>query len=130
VSEALTESPFDEHIGTEWGESDPERATARLKVEERHFQPARLVHGGVICTLAESVTSRATYLAVRDQGMVAMGQSHLASFLRPISEGHVNAVARARHRGRTSWVWDVEISDDEERLCALVRVTVAVRPTA
>jgi uncharacterized protein (TIGR00369 family) len=48
--------------------------------------------------------------------------------MRPITEGHVNAVARTRHRGRTTWVWDVEITDDAERLCALVRMTVAVRP--
>ena len=57
-----------------------------------------------------------------------MGQSNSATFMRPITEGHVNAVARTRHRGRTTWVWDVEITDDEERLCALVRMTVAVRP--
>ena len=47
--------------------------------------------------------------------MAAMGQSNSATFLRPITEGHVNAVARPRHRGRTSWVWDVEIADDEGR---------------
>ena len=48
--------------------------------------------------------------------MAAMGQSNSATFLRPITEGHVNAVARPRHRGRTTWVWDVEITDDEGRL--------------
>jgi len=36
--------------------------------------------------------------------------------------------ARARHRGKTSWVWDAEASDDQGRLCALAKVTVAVRP--
>jgi uncharacterized protein (TIGR00369 family) len=57
-----------------------------------------------------------------------MGQSNDATFLRPVSEGHLNAVARPRHRGRTTWVWDVEISDDDERVCALARITIAVRP--
>ncbi len=60
--------------------------------------------------------------------MVAMGQSNQASFLRPISTGHANIEAVARHRGRTTWVWDCEVSDDEGRLCALVRMTLAVRP--
>ena len=60
--------------------------------------------------------------------MVAMGQSNSTSFLRPITEGHVNAVAPPPSRGRTSWVWDVEITDDEGRLCALARMIVAVRP--
>jgi 1,4-dihydroxy-2-naphthoyl-CoA hydrolase len=128
VSDAAPISPFDEYVGTEWGQTTPERATARIELEARHMQPAGLVHGGVLCTLAESITSRATYLGVREEGKVAMGQSHLASFLRPISAGHANAVAHRRHAGRSSWVWDVEVSDDEGRLCALVRVTVAVRP--
>jgi 1,4-dihydroxy-2-naphthoyl-CoA hydrolase len=57
-----------------------------------------------------------------------MGQSNSATFIRPITEGYVHATARPRHRGRTTWVWDVEITDDQDRLCALVRMTIAVRP--
>ncbi len=60
--------------------------------------------------------------------MIAVGQSNQASFLRPISEGTIHAEATARHRGRTTWVWDCEITDDGGRLCCLVRMTVAVRP--
>ncbi len=122
------DSPFDRHIGTEWISDDPDGARARVAVSERVTQPLGLVHGGVISTLAESVCSRATALAVAADGMVAMGQSNHASFLRPITAGHVNAEARARHRGRTTWLWEVEVSDDEGRLCALVTVTTAVRP--
>jgi acyl-coenzyme A thioesterase PaaI-like protein len=40
----------------------------------------------------------------------------------------VHAEARRRHRGSTTWVWDVDMTDDEGRLCALARVTIAVRP--
>jgi uncharacterized protein (TIGR00369 family) len=57
-----------------------------------------------------------------------MGLSNQTSFLRPVTDGHVHASARAVHRGRTTWVWEVALSDDQERLCALSRVTVAVRP--
>jgi 1,4-dihydroxy-2-naphthoyl-CoA hydrolase len=60
--------------------------------------------------------------------MVPLGQSNNTTFLRPITEGHMNAVARLRHRARTTWIWDVEISDDDERLCAIARITIAVRP--
>ena len=124
----LPSSPFDDLIGTEWIEDGPELARARVAVAERLTQPLGLVHGGFYATLAESVCSRATHLAVAGDGMVAMGQANSTTFLRPITTGHVNAVARRRHGGRTSWVWDVELSDDEGRLCALVRTTVAVRP--
>ena len=44
------------------------------------------------------------------------------------TEQRLYAVAKRRHRGRTTWVWEVEISDDQQRLCALVRMTIAVRP--
>ena len=60
--------------------------------------------------------------------MAAVGQSNDTTFLRPVTDGHLNAVARPRHRGRTTWVWDVEITDDDERVCALARITIAVRP--
>jgi uncharacterized protein (TIGR00369 family) len=44
-----------------------------------------------------------------------------------MSNGTIHGLARRRHRGRTTWVWDVELTDDEGRLCALSRVTIAVR---
>ena len=119
---------FAEEIGTEWIDFDPENARARVKVESRHLQPFGTVHGGVYAALAESICSAATYNAVRSDDMAAMGQANNTSFLRPILNGHVNAVARARHQGRTTWVWDVEMLDDEGRACALSRVTIAVRP--
>jgi uncharacterized protein (TIGR00369 family) len=121
-------SGFAEEIGIEWIDFDPEGARARLAVEQRHLQPNGVVHGGVYASLAESLASAATYHAVKESGDVAFGMANSTSFLRPISEGHVNAMARARQRGRTTWVWDVELSDDEDRVCALTRMTVAVRP--
>ena len=121
-------SNFDELIGTEWLDLGADEARARIAVGDQHKQPLGLVHGGVFTTLAESICSAATYSAVADDGMMAMGQSNSATFMRPITEGHVTAVARPRHRGRTTWVWDVEILDDEDRVCALVRTSIAVRP--
>ena len=121
-------SGFAEAIGVEWVELDPDGAQARISVEPRHLQPFGTVHGGVYSALSESICSAATYSAVADQGMAAMGQSNDTTFLRPITDGHVNAVARARHRGRTTWVWDVEMKDDDGRVCALSRTTIAVRP--
>lgn len=129
MSDAGT-SPFDELIGTEWLETGPEETRGRIPVADRHMQPWGLVHGGLFATLAESLCSRATHRAVADEDMVAMGQSYSVSMIRPISEGHVNAIARRRHRGRTTWVWDTEITDDQGRLCALIRTTIAVRPAS
>jgi 1,4-dihydroxy-2-naphthoyl-CoA hydrolase len=121
-------SGFAEMIGVEWIDLDPDNARARIAVQPHHLQPFGVVHGGVYASLAESICSASTYGAVSEEGMVALGQSNDTNFLRAISTGHVNAAARTRHRGRTTWLWDVEISDDEDRLCALVRMAIAVRP--
>lgn len=123
-----TPSGFAEDIGVEWIELDPDDARARIKVDKRHLQPHGIVHGGVYASLAESLCSAATHGAVREDDMVAIGQANDTTFLRQISGGYVNASARTRHRGRTTWIWDVEISDDEGRVCALCRMTIAVRP--
>ncbi len=92
------------------------------------MQPMGLVHGGVFASIAESLSSAATVVGVIPDGNSAQGLSNQTSFLRPILSGTIHAVARRRHKGRTTWVWEVEISDDEDRLCALVRMTIAVRP--
>jgi 1,4-dihydroxy-2-naphthoyl-CoA hydrolase len=106
---------------------DDDTVHAHVDVAEHHKQPAGLVHGGVFASIAESLTSMTTHLVVSRDGKSAQGLSNQTSFLRPILEGRIHAVARVRHRGRTTWVWEVEISDDQERLCSLVRMTIAVR---
>ena len=117
-------------LGIELLDPGPEAALARLEVSDRVRQPYGIVHGGAYATLAETLCSWATNEAVRGDGMLALGQSNQASFIRPISEGSITATATARHRGRTTWIWDCEMSDDSGRLCALVRMTVALRPAA
>jgi 1,4-dihydroxy-2-naphthoyl-CoA hydrolase len=116
-------------LGIEILDWEDGRSTGRIPVTERILQPYGLVHGGAMLTLAETLASHGTWVGVRDEGKLAMGQEINASLLRPITSGNVNGVATARRRGRTAWVWDVEITDDEGRLCALVRATIAVRPS-
>jgi 1,4-dihydroxy-2-naphthoyl-CoA hydrolase len=121
-------SHFDALVGTEWLDDDPERARARVPIREELRQPMGLMHGGVMSTLVESVCSRATALAVLDDDMAAMGQSISVSFMRPITEGHAEVKAHARHRGRTTWVWDAEVLNADGQLCAIAQMTIAVRP--
>ena len=119
---------FDELVGTEWLSDDPDDARVRLQVRDELRQPFGLMHGGVMSTLIESICSRATAGAVYDQGMAAMGQSINVSFVRPVTEGGVEVRAQARHRGRTTWLWQAEVLDDDGRACALAKMTIAVRP--
>jgi 1,4-dihydroxy-2-naphthoyl-CoA hydrolase len=128
VSLLPPERTLDGTIGIEITDADQELAHARLPVTDRVRQAYGIVHGGAYATLGEALASITTALAVMNDGMIAVGQSNQTSFFRPITEGTVHAEARRRHRGRTSWVWDVDFTDDEGRLCATTRVTMAIRP--
>jgi uncharacterized protein (TIGR00369 family) len=121
------EQTFDGLYGLEILERSDERVRARVPVRDAVRQPMGLVHGGLYAAMAESMASAATAEAVVADGKMAMGLSNQTSFLRPITAGTVHAEATRRHRGRTTWLWDVEIRDDDGRLCALTRMTIAVR---
>jgi 1,4-dihydroxy-2-naphthoyl-CoA hydrolase len=119
---------LDDVLGFELLETSSEGCRARFAAEARVQQPMGLVHGGAYAALAESMVSATTHLAVMGEGNFAVGQSNSTTFLRPVTGGHVHAEGTPRHRGRTTWIWDVEFTDDESRLCAISRVTLAVRP--
>ena len=124
---AVAEESLDSHLGFEIIEVKEDSARARVPVTSRLLQPYGLVHGGVYAALAESLASVATAAAVWEDGNIATGMSNATSFVRPATQGTIHAVATRRHRGRTTWIWDVEITDDDGRVCALVRMTIAVR---
>jgi uncharacterized protein (TIGR00369 family) len=118
---------LDKTLGIEIGEPAGDVVTGKFAVTDDVRQPYGIVHGGAFLSLAETITSAGTWMGVKDDGKLAMGQEISASLLRPISEGHVHGKATVRRRGRTAWVWEVEITDDDDRLCALIRATIAVR---
>jgi 1,4-dihydroxy-2-naphthoyl-CoA hydrolase len=120
-------SGFDRLIGLEVLSVTDEEVRAQVQVRDELLQPAGLVHGGVYASIAETLASLATWTAVHEDGRTVQGLSNQTSFLRPILAGTIHAIARRRHRGRTTWVWEVDITDDDGRLCALVRMTVAIR---
>ena len=121
------ERTLDGVLGFEFLATGEEEGRARFTVADQHRQPMGIVHGGAYAALAESLCSRSTHLAVSPDS-IAVGQSNLTTFLRPVGEGPADAVARRKHRGRTTWVWEVDFTDGEGRLCATTRVTMAVRP--
>jgi 1,4-dihydroxy-2-naphthoyl-CoA hydrolase len=107
------------------GEAD---AVARFPVQDRVRQRFGLVHGGAYAALAEMLATEATVAHVYADGFAAMGISNDTSFLKAARGEWITARARVRHRGRTTWVWEVDHTDGEDRLVAVSRVTIAVRP--
>jgi len=119
---------LDDALGFEALEISEERVRGRFAAEKRVQQPFGLVHAGAYMALAESLASWGTFNAVAEDGNIAVGQANDNSFFRPVIEGTVNAEGTPVHRGRTSWVWDFRFTDDQDRVCAVSRVTIAVRP--
>jgi uncharacterized protein (TIGR00369 family) len=104
-------------IDVEILEETEDAVRAKVPVTDSLRQPLGLVHGGVYATIADAITARG-----------GRAISNQTSFLRPITEGTIHASARRRHNGRTTAVWEVDITDDAERLCALVRITIYPGP--
>ena len=117
---------FDGLIGAQVAELSAERARATLEVGTRHKQSFGVVHGGVWAAIAEGLCSAATWQAHGGEKAV-MGMSNHTSFLRPVLGGTVTIDARAIHSGRTTAVWEVEFLDEDEKLCAVTRVSLAIR---
>lgn len=118
---------FTEHIGLVLDGLSADEVTGHVVIGPEHLQPAGLVHGGLYCAIAESMASMGAWVAAGGEGHMVAGISNNASFMRPVTDGTVHAVARPRHQGRTTAVWDTEISDDDGRVCVAVRVTLAIR---
>lgn len=118
---------FDALYGLELAEVGEDLVRGHVSVREDLRQPGGPVHGGVYAAIADSLAVRGTAAGVSGQGKLAVSLATHTTVLHPIADGAVRATARRRHRGRTTWVWEVEILDDAGRACVVARVTVAVR---
>jgi len=103
-------------------------AHVRFEVRENLKQPLGLLHGGIYSAVAETLASVGTVVGVWNDGFGAAGMSNNASFLRPVTSGTVEAICRRRSQDEDRWVWTTDFTDEQDRLCALVEVTIAVRP--
>jgi 1,4-dihydroxy-2-naphthoyl-CoA hydrolase len=122
------EKTLDGTLGFKVLELSEQSACGRVRITDRVRQMWGLVHGGVYAALAEMLASEATVSTVHGEGMIAVGLSNHTSFLRPVFEGTVHAEAQRLHRGKSTWLWEVYLKDDEDRLCAVSRITLAIRP--
>lgn len=116
-------SGFDTLYGLEVIECSDGLARGRVRVRDELLATGGFVHGGVYGAIAESLSRRGT---VVPEGQLAVGLANQTTVLHPIAQGTIHATATRRHRGRTTWVWEVEMADDRGRRCAMARVTIAV----
>ena len=112
-------APFDTELGLRFTELSPDCARAQLEVTPKLLQPMGLVHGGVYCSMVESMASVSAYtwLATRGGGNV-VGVNNNTDFLRSIGSGTVYGRTEPIHRGRRQQLWLVSITDSADRLIA------------
>ncbi len=112
-------APFDSELGLQYTELGPDGARAQLEVTPKLLQPMGLVHGGVYCSMIESMASVSAYtwLATRGGGNV-VGVNNNTDFLRSMGSGTVYGRSEPIHRGRRQQLWLVTITDASDRVVA------------
>ena len=114
-----------EHLGIEFLEVGDDFIRARVPVDTRTRQPYGLLHGGVSVVLAETLGSCGAAFAA-PPGQRAVGLDINANHLRGATSGWVTGVCRPVHVGRTTQVWQIDMSDDAGRPTCVSRITMAV----
>jgi 1,4-dihydroxy-2-naphthoyl-CoA hydrolase len=111
---------FDSELGLQFTELSPDGARAHLEVTPKLLQPMGLVHGGVYCSMIESLASVAAYTWLNAGGLGGnvVGVNNNTDFLRSISSGTVYGTAEPIHRGRRQQLWLVTITDANDRVVA------------
>ncbi|HEX5100245.1 MAG TPA: hotdog fold thioesterase [Polyangiaceae bacterium] len=117
-------------LGIEFVEAGDDYLTARMPVDARTCQPARVLHGGASVALAETLASWAATFVVDREKNYCVGLEINANHVRAATSGWVVGTARPVHLGRSTQVWEVRISDESQRLVCISRVTMAVLATA
>lgn len=123
-----TENTIMEAIGIEVVEVSEEGVVATMPVHGPTKQPFGVLHGGASLVLAETVASLGTFNLLDQETELAVGLEINANHVRSKSEGVVTATGAPLHRGRKIMVWDIRITDEDDKLICVSRCTVAVVP--
>ena len=118
------------HLGIEFLEVGDDYLKARMPVDARTHQPARMLHGGASVALAETLASWAATFVVDREKNHCVGLEINANHVRAIGFGWVIGTARPLHLGRSTQIWEVRITDESDRLVCISRVTMAILATA
>ncbi|MHB8076241.1 hotdog fold thioesterase [Desulfosporosinus fructosivorans] len=115
-----------EALGIEIVELDPEKVVATMPVNEATRQPFGLLHGGASVALAETVASVGTYNLIDPVRQFTVGLEINANHIRGKRDGIVTAVGTPLHKGRTTMVWDIKLTDETGKLICVSRCTIAI----
>ena len=117
-----------ETLDIKYVEVGEDYVVAEMPVNSRVHQPAGLLHGGATAALAESTGAAASHLFVDVEKYEVRGLEITANHIRSVRGGVVKATARPIHRGKTTHLWEVKVTDEEEKLISLCKLTAILIP--
>lgn len=112
-----------ETLGIEFTDASEDTIIARMPVTPRVHQPDGVLHGGASVALAESVGSAGAYVFLNSEEIVIRGIEIAANHVRCVTNGYVYANASILHKGRTTQLWQIRITNENDELVSLVKLT-------
>ena len=123
----MSKNTLGDHLGISFVELSTDYIIAKMPVDHRTKQPFGILHGGASVALAETLGSIASVLCLDDpMKQKAVGLEINANHLRPVSEGWVYGKVTPIHIGRRTHIWDIKITDENQKLVCVSRLTVAI----
>ncbi|WP_221393275.1 hotdog fold thioesterase [Dyadobacter sp. NIV53] len=124
---SLSKNTISQHLGIEFTEVGDDYLVARMPVDQRTHQPFGILHGGASVVLAETLGSIASYLCLKDpEKQHAVGLEINANHIRSVKTGYVYGRVTPIHIGRSTQIWDIKITNEENKLVCISRLTVAI----
>lgn len=125
--QSFSKNTISSHLGIEFIEIGADYIVAKMPVDHRTHQPFGILHGGASVVLAETLGSIASFLCLKDpDNQHAVGLEINANHLRSAREGFVYGKVTPIHVGRTTHIWDIKITNEENKLVCISRLTVAI----
>lgn len=128
ICNASCENTLMETLDIEYVDVGPDFLIGKMPVTPKVHQPDGVLHGGAMVALAESVGSAASYIFLDARQFVVRGIEISANHVKSIAEGYVFAKATFIHKGRTTQVWDIKITDEADQLVSVCKLTTIALP--
>lgn len=114
------------HLGIEFLEISNTVVKAKMPVDQRTIQPFKILHGGASVVLAETLGSIAAYMNIDEEKYIPVGLDINANHIRAVRKGFVYGETKPLHIGRSTHVWEIKITDEDDKLVCISRITMSI----
>ena len=119
----ICKSTLISHLGIEFTEVAEGKIVAIMPVDSKTIQPQGILHGGASLALIETVGSAGSFIMVDREKYYVVGLEVNANHIKSVDSGLVTAVAKIIHKGKRTHIWEVKITNDNNELISVGRIT-------